>query len=274
MADPNLTAILLGLVIGFLMAITGAGGAILSLPLLMYFFNMGIKDAAPIALLAVSVAAGLAAVIGLKQGIVRYKAATLLALMGFLIAPLGVFLAQKAPSLWLQVIFTLVLFYVGLQALITAKSSNYLQDTLFITQPTPCEVNPATSRLFWTASCTKRLLLTGSAAGLLSGLLGIGGGFVVMPSLLKISNLEHRMIVATSLTMTSLVALVGVVSYASYAVIDWDIAIPFVLAAFVGSLMGRLLSQRISKFQSKLTFGIISLFIALIMLLRLMTSIL
>lgn len=277
MFDPNLTAIVLGLVVGFLMAITGAGGAILSLPLLMYFLNLGIKDAAPIALLAVSAAAGLAAIIGLKQGVVRYKAATLLAVMGVLMAPLGVILAQKAPSIWLQVIFTLVLFYVGWHALMTAKSANHLQDTLFTARPitahpAPCEVNPATSRFFWTAACTKRLLLTGAVAGFLSGLLGVGGGFVVMPSLLKVSNLEHRMVVATSLTMTALVALVGVISYASYSGIYWDIAIPFVLAALVGSLMGKLISQSVSIFKSKLTFGLISLFIALMMFIRLVTS--
>jgi hypothetical protein len=115
-------------------------------------------------------------------------------------------------------------------------------------------------------------LLTGSVAGFLSGLLGVGGGFVVMPSLLKISNLEHRMVVATSLTMTAIVSLVGVISYASYSGLYWDIAIPFVLAAFVGSLIGRLFSRNISISTSKLTFGLISLFIALMMIIRLMAS--
>jgi uncharacterized membrane protein YfcA len=273
MLDPHVIAIILGLLIGFLMAITGAGGAILSLPLLMYFLHLEMRDAAPIALLAVSVAAGLAAIIGLKQGVVRYRAATLLAVMGIVMAPLGVFLAQRTPSVWLQVIFSLLLFYVGWYALITAKRSSDLRDSLFNVKQTPCEVNPATSRLFWTASCTKRLLLTGSIAGFLSGLLGVGGGFVVMPSLLKISNLEHRMVVATSLTMTALVSLVGVISYASYSSIYWGIAIPFVLATLLGSLMGGLFSQKISIFKSKLTFAVISLLIALIMLSKLIISV-
>jgi hypothetical protein len=126
-------------------------------------------------------------------------------------------------------------------------------------------LNPATSRLFWTASCTKRLLFTGSVAGFISGLLGVGGGFVAMPSLLKISNLEHRMVVATSLTMTALVSLVGVISYASYTSINLDIAIPFVSAALIGSLVGKLVSHKISAYLSKLTFGFISVSIALMM---------
>ncbi|HEY0841566.1 sulfite exporter TauE/SafE family protein [Methylotenera sp.] len=268
MIDPNLIAILLGIVIGFLMAITGAGGAILSLPLLMYFFNMEIKDAAPIALLAIFIAAGSAALIGLRQGVVRYKAATLLAVMGVLMAPLGVYVAHSVAALWLHLLFMLLLFYVGAQALVATQSSNLMQDSLYHHSATPCEINPLSTQLFWTASCTKRLLLTGAVAGFLSGLLGVGGGFIVMPVLQKISNLKHRMVVATSLAMTALVALVSVISYASYSAIQWQVAIPFALATLAGSLVGKLMSATISISQSRFTFGIVSLFIALAMLLN------
>jgi len=270
MTDPNLIAILLGAGIGFLMAITGAGGAILSLPLLMYFFNMEIQDAAPVALVAIFIAAGSAALIGLKQGIVRYKAAALLAVMGVLMAPLGVYVAHSVTVFWLHLLFMLLLFYVGTQALVAAKKSNLVQDSLYHLSAAPCEINPVSAQLFWTASCTKKLLLTGAVAGFLSGLLGVGGGFIVMPVLQKISNLNYRMVVATSLTMTALVALVSVISYASYSAIQWHIAIPFALATLAGSLAGKFMATTISISQSRLTFGIVSLFIALAMLLNML----
>lgn len=266
MSDPNLIAIFLGFVIGFLMSVTGAGGAVLSLPLLIYFFDMGVKDAAPIALLAVSAAAGLAALIGLKQGVVRYKAATLLAVMGICIAPIGVYVAHHMSESWLQTLFVILLFYVGAKSLLAVKSDSLLQDSLYPRNAAPCEVNPISARLFWTASCTRVLLLIGAIAGFLSGLLGVGGGFIVMPVLQKVSNLEHRMVVATSLTMTAMVTLVGVIAYASYSVIQWQIAIPFMVATVIGSLAGKRISTTISIDQSRLTFGIISLCIALAML--------
>ena len=266
MIDPILIAILLGLVIGFLMAITGAGGAVLSLPLLIFFLNLGVKDAAPIALLAISAAACLAAVIGLKQGVVRYKAATLLAVIGVFMAPIGVYAAHRMPESWLHTLFVILLFYVGAQALLSVKNTNMLQDSLYPRNPAPCEVNPISAKLFWTVSCTRMLLLTGVIAGFLSGLLGVGGGFIVMPVLQKISNLEHRMVVATSLTMTAIVTLASVIAYASNSVIQWHIAIPFMLATVIGSLVGKRTSTTISIEQSRLTFGIISLCIALAML--------
>lgn len=273
MLDANLIAILLGLFIGFLMSVTGAGGAILSLPLLMFFLHLEIRDAAPIALLAVSVAAGIASIIGLKQGIVRYKAAALLATMGILMAPIGVFIAHQVSPVLLQTLFILVLLYVAWNALSTLRQQHSLQENLFAYQATPCEINPATSKLFWTASCTKRFLFTGSIAGFLSGLLGVGGGFVVVPSMQKISNLEHRMIVATSLTMTTLVSLVGAISYAGYTAINWTVAIPFVAAAFIGSLIGRVFAKGITMSKSKLIFGLTSVMVATMMLARLISSI-
>lgn len=274
MIDPSLIAVLLGFFVGLLMAVSGAGGTVLSLPLLMYFFDMNLGNAAPIGLLAVSIAAGASTIIGLKQGAVRYRVALFLATFGILLAPVGVALGQIIPAIWLQLLFIIVLLHVGWGALIKPKASSQLQANLPMEHHFPCTINPISSRLFWTASCTKRLLLLGSIAGFLSGLLGVGGGFLVMPSLQKISNLEHRMVVATALAMTALVSLAGVISYASYVVINWAIAIPFVSATLAGSLFGRLLSKRISAHKAKLTFGVISTTIAIVMLVSLITKLL
>ncbi|ACT47721.1 sulfite exporter TauE/SafE family protein [Methylotenera mobilis] len=269
MVDLNLVAILSGLAIGFLMSITGAGGAILSLPVLMFIMNVSLKEAVPIALLAIFVAAGAAVVIGLKQGVVRYKAATLLAVMGVITAPVGVYVAHQLTALWLQLLFVVLLFFVGIQALLSSRNTTLMQDNLYPNKAIPCEVNPVNAKLFWTASCTRKLLLTGTIAGFLSGLLGVGGGFIVIPILQKVSNIEYRMVVATSLAMTALVALSGVITYAIYSTIEWKIAFPFVVATLIGSMLGKLKSANISISQSRLTFGIISLFIAIVMCLNL-----
>ena len=270
MVDPIIVAILLGLFVGFVMSVTGAGGAILSLPLLVIFLHLGVRDAAPIGLLAVSLAAGVASVIGLKQGVVRYKAASLLALMGVTMSPIGVLIAHQVSPILLQAIFIFVLLYVAWNAVITSKQGQCSQESLFQYHAMPCEINPSTSKLFWTASCTKRLLLTGSVAGFLSGLLGVGGGFVVVPSMQKMSNMENHMIVATSLAMTAVVSLIGAITYAGYTAIHWAVAIPFVSATLAGSLLGRSYAHHMSLRKSKLIFAWVSLFVALLMLIKLM----
>jgi hypothetical protein len=132
-------------------------------------------------------------------------------------------------------------------------------------EPT-CAVNPATSKLFWTASCTKRLILTGSFSGFLSGLLGVGGGFIIVPTLHSISNLETKMIVATSLAVVALVSMASALSYAGNGQILWGIALPFITATLAGMLVGRSLQSKIPSHISVLIFGILSLAIAAVML--------
>jgi len=266
MVDLNLVPILAGLAIGFVMSVTGAGGAILSLPVLMFTMNIPLKEAVPIALLAIFVAAIAAVVIGLNQGVVRYKAATLLAVMGVIMAPVGVYVAHQLTALWLQLLFVALLFFVGIQALLSTRKTTLMQDSLYQDRAMPCEVNPVNAKLFWTASCTRKLLLTGTIAGFLSGLLGVGGGFIVMPALQKVSNLEYRMVVATSLAMTALVSLAGLTTYIIYSTIQWQLALPFVFATFIGSLLGKKMTSIIPITQSRLAFGLISLLTAIVML--------
>ncbi|OYY81064.1 MAG: hypothetical protein B7Y34_04895, partial [Methylophilales bacterium 16-45-9] len=140
MPDPSLTSAILGLFIGFLMALTGAGGAILSVPLLMFFLSLSMQQAAPIALLAVFLAATFATILGLKQGIVRYKAAGLMAIMGVIAAPIGVSIAYKTSPLLLQSLFVMVLLYIAWHVL----SAKLIKEEVCNQVAAPCEINPAT----------------------------------------------------------------------------------------------------------------------------------
>jgi len=277
MIDPISLSITLGLFVGFVLAITGAGGAILSLPLLVFFLHLKMIDAAPISLMAIMLSAGLAAGLGLRSGIVRYKAATLLATFGVLCAPLGVYVAHQLPEKALAILFSIVLLIVSWRSF-----QKFQTPTLLIgddcddpngcddaeKEEPACAVNPATSKLFWTAPCTKRLILTGGFSGFLSGLLGVGGGFIIVPTLHSISNLETKMIVATSLAVIALVSMASALSYAGHGIILWGIAVPFVSAAVIGMILGRMLHSKIPSHMSVLIFGILSLSIAVLMLIK------
>jgi uncharacterized membrane protein YfcA len=282
MIDPIVMSIALGLFVGFVLAITGAGGAILSLPLLVFFLGIKMIDAAPISLMAIMLSAGVAAGLGLRSGIVRYKAATLLATFGVLFAPFGVYVAHQLPEKVLAVLFTIVLLIVSWRAF-----QKFQTPTLLIgddcddpngcddeeKEEPACAVNPATSKLFWTAPCAQRLILTGGFSGFLSGLLGVGGGFIIAPTLHSISNLETKMIVATSLAVIALVSMASAISYAGNGAILWGIAVPFISATLAGMLVGRSLHNKISSHISVLIFGILSLTIAASMLVKIVFTI-
>ena len=80
MIELALTAALPGIGVGLILGITGAGGAVLAVPALVLLLGLPISQAAPIALIAVGISAAVGALIGLKQGILRYKAAGTLAI--------------------------------------------------------------------------------------------------------------------------------------------------------------------------------------------------
>ena len=265
--EPYMISIGLGLFVGLVLALTGAGGSILAIPLLAIFLHLNMTQAAPIGLLAVMLAASVGAVQGLRIGIVRYKAATLIAACGLLSAPIGVWLAHQMPNSLLSLVFVAVLAFVAWRMW---QQSSSMADAETEKPAPACAVNPATSRLFWTAPCTHRLIATGSLAGFLSGLLGVGGGFVIVPTLHKVSNLEMRTIVATSLAVVALISATSVVSYWVHRQIDWAIAWPFTIATIVGMLVGRLLSGQISNQMTQRGFSVLAGLVALVMLLKIL----
>ncbi len=264
MVDLQTSSVLLGLFIGLVLALTGAGSSILAIPLLVFSLNLNLAQAVPIALLAIMSAASVGAIQGLYAGIVRYKTALLIASFGIAFAPIGVWLAQRAPTEILNLCFAAILIYMACHMWKLPSLQLSHQD-----KPEPaCMINPATSKLFWTASCTKRLVITGAATGLLSGLLGIGGGFVIVPSLRKVSNFNAQTIIATSLTVIALVSASSVASYLLHDAINWKIAVPFVASTMLGMFAFSLISYKIPLIISQRSFAVLAVLAAILMLLK------
>lgn len=207
--DPSLLGLALGAVIGLILALAGAGGGILAVPLLVFGLHLSIMQAAPVGLIAVGAASAFGAVLGLREGLVRYRAAALIGLTGMLLAPLGVRLAQVIPNAPLMVAFALVLAVVAWRMFDQARRGANAGSVAQRSQM-PCVLDPDEGRLVWTLPCAWALAATGAMSGLLSGLLGVGGGFVIVPSLSRYTNIATRSIFATSLAVIALVSIGGV----------------------------------------------------------------
>lgn len=252
MDEITLISASLGLVVGLVLALTGAGGTILAIPLLIFSLGLTLQQAAPIVLLAILVASAIGALQGLSKGIVRYKAAMLIALLGVLFAPLGVMLANWLPKAMLNGLFAGILIAVAIRSW---KNANIAEEDNSKSPPPACTINPATSRLFWTAPCTRSLITTGGLAGLLSGLLGVGGGFVVVPSLQRVTNFSHQTIVATTLAAIALISLSSLTSYWTQTSIQWHIAIPFMISTTLVMLLLSSLRHKVSNAFSQKSFA-------------------
>jgi hypothetical protein len=259
-------ALLLGLVVGLILALTGAGGGILAVPLLVFGAHIGVAQAGPIGLLAVGMAATLGAVLGLRQGIVRYRAAFLVAGVGMALSPLGLWLAHRIDNHLLSALFGMVLLYVAVR---TARQA-LGRATVAPADPAapPCIRDDATGRFIWTSHCARALALSGSLAGFLSGLLGVGGGFVMVPALQRCTDLAMQSIVATSLAVIALVSATGVAASAAAGTLDWQVAMPFAAGALAGMIGGRRVSSRLAGPQLQLGFAAVSALVAAGMILR------
>lgn len=107
----------LGVAVGFVLALTGAGGAIIAVPLLVFGLHLSMAQAAPVGLLAVAVAAGLGAVLGWRAKVLRYRAAAVMAVAGLAASPAGLWLGQRLPNAPLTVLFAFVLAAVAWRTL-------------------------------------------------------------------------------------------------------------------------------------------------------------
>lgn len=260
--DPTVLAVGLGAVIGLVLALTGAGGGVLAIPLLVFGLHLPVQQAAPVGLVAVGLAAALGAGFGLRERIVRYRAAALIGIVGMLIAPLGVALAQRLPNRPLLAAFALVLAYTAWRMLRRpALDPQRPQDV-------PCRVGDADQRLTWTRPCARALAGTGLVSGLLSGLLGVGGGFVIVPALTRYSDLDIRSIQVTSLAVIALVSISGVAAAAWHGAVPWGVALPFGAGAMLALLIGRQVAGKLDSRHLQQAFAWFCVVVAGLMMAR------
>lgn len=259
-------AAILGVLVGLILGLTGAGGSVIAVPLLIWGMGWSLPQAAPTALLAVSAAAILGTISAWPQGIVRYRAAIVMSLAGMITAPLGLKAAQILPLPILSGSFALVLLLVSIRmirrALASPEEARIVRAGLKAEPENPaepvCKMNPLTGQLRWTRPCTLAISGGGLATGFLSGLLGVGGGFVIVPILRAVTDLSFHSAVATSLMAIALTSAGTVgISLLQGQTMDLMIAAPFVAGALAGMLLGRVTAGKLAG--PKLQIGFASM---------------
>ncbi|MDX8379011.1 MAG: sulfite exporter TauE/SafE family protein [Gallionella sp.] len=233
-------ALFLGVLIGLTLALTGAGGGILAVPALTIGLGWSMTQASPIALLTVASAAAIGMVSGLKEGLVRFRAALLISFAGIIAAPFGQRLAHILPERGLIGLFACVMLIVAIRLFLNAHpaASDIIQ-----TNKT-CLINEKTGRINWNGIVFLKLCFIGLLSGLMTGLLGVGGGFIIVPALMRCSNISMNAIVATSLMVIALISSSAVI--AAYTTVTWsEPAFLFIGGAVIGMLIGRQFSGKI-----------------------------
>jgi uncharacterized membrane protein YfcA len=235
------SSVALGALVGAIMGLTGAGGGMLAVPILVFGLQRSVAEAAPIALLAVGAAAAAGTLIGLKAGIVRYRAAALVAGTGIAMVPVGLWLARHADTRIPSLLFGLVLMWVAHITIRHARRPVLRSPGLVPS----CARDADSGRFVWTGRCAAMLSLSGGIAGLASGLLGVGGGFVMVPALQRQTDLPLPSVVATSLAVVAMISLGGVVASVALGRFDWAVGLPFAAGTMLGMVAASAVSSRV-----------------------------
>jgi len=261
--------IFLGVLIGAIMGLMGAGGGILAVPVLVAGLHWSMQQAAPVALVAVAAGAVVGALDGFRHRLVRYKAAMLMAVCGIPMTRLGQQMAHAMPQHWLMLGFAALMVIVARRFYQQARQTSHISDDVLHL----AFISEATGKFIWTPLTALVLAGIGLFTGLMTGLLGVGGGFLIVPLMRRFTNLSLAGIVATSLFLISLVSSGGVVSavLAGATLPIWETS-SFVVAMVSGMLIGRHFSRRLKAQQVQLGFAFLLLCLSLYMLIKAWTT--
>lgn len=278
MAESSLLlALPLGGIVGLVLGLTGAGGSIIAVPLLVLGLGWQLTTAAPIALLAVACSAVYGTYSAWKLSYVRYRAALIMAALGLLTAPAGIAATRYFRPDQMTVLFAVVMVIVaGRMFIQTIRSPD---DTRVLRADVHgdgqrargplCRLNRDTGRIIWTPLCIALMSSIGAMTGFLSGLLGVGGGFVIVPALRSATELSIHSAVATSLMVIALVSTGTVAAMLSRGqTVSWMFAMPFVVGSLIGMWGGRLIAPKIAGPKLQQGFAIILIGISLYLFAR------
>lgn len=246
MLFSTLVVVSAGLVIGVLLGLLGGGGSILTVPLLVYVVGIEPKSAIATSLLIVGMGSLAALIPHSRWGRVNWRVGFIFGFAGMVGAYAGGRFAVFVPDALLLVLFAFVMFGAG-----TALLRKGCEPVLPLADSAALQ-----SRIWW------RIVVDGLVVGIVTGLVGAGGGFLVVPALTLLGGLPMHIAVGTSLLVISLKCFAGLAGYIAHAPIDSFSAAIVGTASILGTLIGSRVSHRLSAKHLQRGFGVFVLCVA------------
>jgi len=265
MADIVLS-LLFGVAIGFALGMTGGGGSIFAIPLLVYGLGVDPHKATGISLAAVGTTALFGFFGRLKSKLVEYKVGLFFVLAGLIGVPLGDRLAEQLSDELLMGILACLMFVVAVR--MWWKSMQHRKDDgdgKSDGQQTVCR-RDADGYLVIDIRTATLLSVVGLVTGILTGLLGVGGGFLIVPALVFFTDMEIHRAVGTSLLVIALNSVTGVMTKIYYGLLGPEqiqIVALFVLGGIAGMKMGTVVGKRMSANRLQKVFAVAIIVVAL-----------
>lgn len=240
--------ILFGCIVGFALGLTGGGGGIFAVPMLVYGLGLSPREAVAVSLAAVGGTAISGALPRLMRHEVELRTGLFFAIAGMCGTPIGSYLSSLLPGNILLVLFAVLMFVVAYRMWQKAHAPQLA--------PVGCTDEADRDRsacqrtedgqLILTSKCARLLVLIGLLTGILSGLFGVGGGFVIVPALVLFSGMHIHRAIATSLFVIVLISASGVLShFLGGKEFPLMLTLQFLVGGFAGIWLGGLLNKRL-----------------------------
>jgi len=288
-----LLAVALGLLIGLSLGALGGGGSILTVPALVYAVGENVQDATTGSLVIVGITAAVAAAGHARAGRVRWGAGFAFGAAGVLASLLGTRLNTRVSPAALLVCFA-VLMGVAATAMLAktmlpARPSELAEDEqaarLRVPAHTGAGPRPSPERTAGsprpaatgemggsrgrpTLGTALKVVTAGLVIGFLTGFLGVGGGFIIVPALVLSLRYDMPGAVGTSLLVISLNSLVALLARGSHETFHWGVIVPFTLAALAGSTGGKRVADKVSGAGLTRAFAVLLLVVAAYVMLK------
>lgn len=227
----------LSVVIGLSLGVLGGGGSILTVPILVYVGGFEAKEAIAASLFVVGVTSAVSVLSHARGGRVMWRTGLIFGAAGMAGAFVGGLLGGHIPGQILLIAFAIMMVATSVAMLRGRKKKNDGAPPVRHELP------------------LGRVLLDGAVVGLVTGLVGAGGGFLVVPALVLLGGLPMSVAVGTSLVVIAMKSFAGLAGYLTTVQLDWGITLGVTAAAIVGTLAGSRLAGRIPEAALRKAFG-------------------
>ena len=239
--------IIIGLVlsgaIGLSLGLIGGGGSIITVPVLVYILSVEPHEAVGMSLAVVGVTSLIGAALHHRRGTVEPKTGLLFGLSGVA----GAYFGSRLTYLLFPA--ALLLSFAGLMLLIAVLMLVKRQNDQEQIRPKKCS--------------TIKAMLAGLVVGVLTGFLGVGGGFLVVPALMLFGGLTMKEAIGTSLLVIAMNCAAGLLGHLSYGGFNVGLSAMVTAFAATGTLIGTLLSHRTSPAHLRKAFAVFVIVVAL-----------
>ena len=252
-------AILAGAVTGIVLGLFGSGGSIIAMPALMYLLNVEAKSAIAMSLGIVAVTATVSGWDNWRRGNVDVKIAAVFGLFGVIGTYGGARLGVLTPVVVQLTLFALIMYAAAWKMLqknkpLVARAGMQLAGAGGPNVPVS-ETENLQAHL-------GHIAVHGIGVGVLTGLVGVGGGFLIVPALVLLSGIPMKIAIGTSLVIVAAKSFAGFGGYMGAVPVDWGVMASFTAVTVVGSFVGTRIAHRFSQEMLKRSFAVFLIFVA------------